>query len=493
MGAMEWFFFPRLRSETQPGLVKLMIVGLICFLSLGLVPGLSWGSEAGEIFLARGTKFYLDGKYLEAKDQFTQGVKTDSENAELWVALGTANLALKDYQAAREAFSKGVTLDPQVPRGKMYLGVTYYLLGNLRDAERLLQEAKAQTPNDALVHYYLGLVASRDQRFEYALQELEIGMSLEPGYGPGFKSAIQAVKRPVAEKRPYGISFATGVEYDDNVKVLPDNISAAGLQRFAGPYKGHKADMRTPLILRAFWEPLRTPNSALGIRYYAYGGLNYYLDNFNVAEQFGELYYRYQLNRLSITPYYIFDYTWVGGEPWSMFNNVGMRLTLQETSNLSGDLVYMFKAQDYKWLRSRNLPEQINRSGYVNQIGMFQTFSGSRGAVRAGFYWEREVADGANWTQNVYHFPLEVYLSLPWQISAYGFFEYAYGAYSNQDYIYLKRRRDNLFTIIFQVRRPITSWASVIAMFTHSNNDGCNISDYRYHRNIYSLLLNVYY
>lgn len=492
MASREGLFYPRLRNETQPGLVKLMIVGLICFLSLSLVPGLSWGSEAGEIFLARGTKFYLAGKYLEAKDQFAQGVKTDPENAELWVALGTANLSLKDYPAAREALSQGVTFDPEVPRGKMYLGVTYYLLNNLREAERLLREAKAQNPNDALAHYYLGLVASREQRSEYALQELEIGMSLEPGYGPGFQSAVQAAKRP-DRGRPYGISFATGLEYDDNVKVLPDNISATGLQNFAGPYKGHKADWRTPFILRAFWEPLRTANSALGIRYYSYTGLNYYLDNFNVVEQFGELYYKYQLNRLSITPYYIFDYTWVGGQPWAMFNNVGMRLTLQETPNLTGDLVYMFKAQDYKWLRSYNLPEQINRSGYANQIGFFQTFSWSKGAVRAGFYWEREVADGTNWTQNVYHFPIEANLSLPWQLNAYGFFEYAYGAYSNQDFIFQKRRRDNLVTIIAQLRRPITSWASLIAMYTHTNNDGCNIPDYRYHRNIYSLLLNLYY
>lgn len=477
----------------QPGLVKLMAFALVCCLGLGLVSGLAWGNEAGEVFLARGTKFYLDRKYVEAKEQFAQGVKADDKNAELWVALGTAHLALKDYQAAREAFSKGIALDPEVPRGKMYLGVTYYLQSNFQEAERLLQEAKAQNPNDALAHYYLGLVAARDQRSDYALQELEVAMSLEPGYGPGFKSAIQAAQEPEKRGRPYGISFATGVEYDDNVKVLPNNISAVGMQGFYGPYKGHKADMRTPLILRGFWEPLRTPNSALGVRYYAYGGLNYYLDNFNVAEQFGELYYKYKVNRLSITPYYIFDYTWVGGQPWSMFNNAGLRLTLQETPNLSGDLVYMFKAQDYKWLRSRGLPDQINRSGYVNQIGFFQTFSWSKGAVRAGFYWEREVTEGINWTQNVYHFPLEVSLALPWQLSAYGYFEYAYGDYSNRDYIYNQRRRDNLFTIICQLRRPITSWASVIAMYTHSNNDGCNIPDYRYHRNIYSLLLNVYY
>jgi len=82
---------------------------------------------------------------------------------------------------------------------------------------------------------------------------------------------------------------------------------------------------------------------------------------------------------------------------------------------------------------------------------------------------------------------------LPWQIGAYAYFEYAYGAYSNEDSIYQKLRRDNLFTVIAQLRRPITSWATAVAMYTHANNDGCNISDYRYHRNIYSLLLQFHY
>jgi len=474
----------RVRPSLMACLTLLVIMG---------ITGPGWANEPGEIFLARGTKLSLDGKYSEARDQFTQGVKVDPENAELWVALGTASLSLKDYPAAKEALTKAVALNPEVPRGKMYLGVTYYYLNNFGEAERLLKEANAQTPNDGFVHYYLGLVASRQQRSKAALQELEIGMSLEPRYSERFRSAIQAPQVSETDKLPYGISFTTGLEYDDNVKVLPNNISALGQAGFYGPYKGHKADWRTPLIVRAFYEPVQTPTTTVGVRYYSYAGLNYFLDNFNNYEQLGELYLKYQVNRLTINPFYIFDYTWVGGQPWSMFNNVGMRLTLQETSFLTGDLVYMFKAQDYKWLEQGSLPWQIRRGGYVNQVGFFQTFRWERGTVRAGFYWEREITNGPQWTQNIYHFPIEVYLNLPWQIGAYAYFEYAYGAYSNMDYIYLKNRRDNLFTVIAQLRRPITSWATAIAMYTHTNNDGCNISDYRYHRNIYSLLLQFHY
>jgi len=457
------------------------------------IPDAGLANEPGEIFLARGTKLYLDGKYIEAKEQFAQGIKVDPENAEIWAALGSTNLSLKDYPAAKEALTQAIALNPEVSRGKMYLGVTCYFQGNLAEAKRLLQEAKAQNPNDAMVHYYLGLLASRGQRPQEALQELEIGISLDPTHSPGFRSAIQAAQAPMAAERPYGISLTSGIEYDDNVKVLPDKISAIGQTGFYGPYKGHKADWRTPIIVRAYYEPLRTPTTTVGVRYYSYVGLNYYLDNFNNYEQYGELYLKYQFNRLTINPFYIFDYTWVGGQPWAMFNDVGMRLTLQETSWLTGDLVYMFKAQDFKWLRNGDLPWQNHRDGYVNQIGFFQTLRWNRGSVRTGFYFERELSSGPNWTQNIYHFPIEGTLNLPWQIGAYAYFEYAYGAYSNEDFIFQKHRRDNLFTVVAQLRRPITSWATAVAMYTHANNDGCNISDYRYHRNIYSLLLQFNY
>ena len=470
--------------------------GLIACLTLSVMMGITdrgWANEEGEIFLARGTNLYLNGKFIEAKEQYVQGVKVDSNNAEIWAALGSTNLTLKDYAAAKEALTKAVALNPEVPRGKMFLGVTCYFQGNLVEAKRLLLEAKAQNPKDAMAHYYLALLASQSQRPQEALQELEIGMSLDPSHSPGFRSAIQAAQAPMAAARPYGIALTSGIEYDDNVKVLPNNVSSTGQASFAGQYRGHKADMRTPIIVRAYYEPLRTPTTTVGVRYYSYVGLNYYLDNFNNYEQYGELYLKYQFGRLTINPFYIFDYTWVGGQPWAMFNDVGMRLTLQETSWLTGDLVYMFKAQDYKWLQNGSLPWQTHRDGSVNQLGIFQTARWKKGSIRAGFYWEREITNGPNWTQNIYHFPIEATLDLPWQIGAYGYFEYAYGAYSNQDYLYQKLRRDNLFTVIAQLRRPITSWATAVVMYTHANNDGCNISDYRYHRNIYSLLLQLNY
>jgi tetratricopeptide (TPR) repeat protein len=471
------------------------------FLLVGLlIAGVASASEESEVLLARGNKLYLDGKYAQAKDQLVQAARLDPDNPEILSLLGTTDLALKDYQGAKATFTKTVALAPNYPRAKLYLGVANYFLGNYPEAARLIKEAQAQDPKDGLAHYYLGLVEAYQGRPKDALTELETGMNLAPQFGLGFKGYLEAVKSTYRETRPFYISFATGAEYDTNVKVLPDNTTVTGFSAHrtmrTGQYKGHKADWRTPLILSANYEPLRTDQWTAGIRYYSYAGLNYYLSDFNVVDQLAELYVKYQINRLTINPFYSFDYTWLGGQPWSLFNSVGMRFTLAETANLAGDLIYMYQNRDFKYFGSQtsNAPggNAYDRTGTLNQVGLFQTLSGQPGSVRLGFIWERELTDGINFTANRYRTTVEGYLNLPWRILAYSYFEWAKTLCSNRDSAANRYRDEDYFQLIFQLRRPVTSWMNVIVGYNHISNPS-NIQDYQYNRDIYQLLAMFYY
>ncbi|MCK9374824.1 MAG: tetratricopeptide repeat protein [Syntrophobacterales bacterium] len=488
------------KSVRPGGKLRIVLLVICAYLLGGLIfSGLAFASEESELYLARGDKLYLDGKYAEARDQLAKAAELDPNNPEIWSLLGTTDLALKDYQAAKEAFTKTVALDPDYPRGKLYLGVANYFLGNYAEAEPLLKEAKAQAPNDGLAHYYLGLANAAMGHHKDALTNLESGMNLSPQFALGFKGYQEAVKSTKPEIRPYSFALTTGFEYDDNVKVLPDNTTVSGRSpngMSLGQYKGHKADWRTPVILNANYEPLRTDQWTAGVRYYGYTGLNYRLSAFNIVDQFGELYVKYQLNRLTINPFYSFDYTWQGGVPFSMFNSVGMRFTLAETANLTGDLVYLYQNRDFKYFGSQtsNAPgsNAFNRTGYMNQVGLFQTLAGRLGSLRLGLFWQRELTDGINWTANWYRATIEGYLNLPWKILAYSYFEYARTVCSNRDSVAGIFRRDNYYQAIFQLRRPVTSWMNVIAGYNHISNPS-NIQDYQYDRNIYQVLVMFYY
>jgi tetratricopeptide (TPR) repeat protein len=470
-----------------------LLVGMYLLGGL-LISGLACASEESELFLARGNKLYLEGKYAEAKTNLAKAADLDANNPEILALLGTTDLALKDYQGAKEAFTQTVALAPNYPRAQLYLGVSNYFLGNYTEAERLIKEAQALAPDDGLTHYYLGLVNANQGRRQDALTNLESGMNLSPQFALGFKGYQEAVRSTRPEVRPFSIALTSGIEYDDNVKVLPNNTTVVGRAPGGGglaQYKGHKADWRTPIILNANYEPLHTDQWTAGIRYYSYYGLNYYLSAFNVVDQFGELYVKYQIDRLTINPFYSFDYTWLGGAPFSMFNSLGMRFTLKETANLTGDLVYLYQFRDFKYFGSQTSNDPngnaYNRNGYTNQVGLFQTLAGKPGSIRAGFTWQREVTSGINWTANWYRASLEGYLNLPWKILAYSYFEYAKTLASNRDSVAGIYRNDNYYQIIFQLRRPVTSWMSVIAGFNHISNPS-NIQDYQYNRNIYQLL-----
>ena len=207
-----------------------LLVGMYLLGGL-LISGLACASEESELFLARGNKLYLEGKYSEAHDQLTQATDLDPNNPEILSLLGTTDLTLQDYQGAKEAFTKTVDLAPNFPRAKLYLGVCNYFLGNYTEAERLIKEAQVLAPDDGLAHYYHGLVNANQGRRGDALTELETGMNLSPQFALGFKGYQEAVKSARPETRPFSIALTTGIEYDDNVKVLPDKTTVSGFNK----------------------------------------------------------------------------------------------------------------------------------------------------------------------------------------------------------------------------------------------------------------------
>lgn len=468
----------------------ILIIGAFLLGTL-LLPHSGWClSEEGEILLARGNYLYLHGKYAEARVDLQRAADMDPQDPEVRSLLGLVHLQLKEYSRARDDFEVVVKEESaDVPRGKLYLGVSYYFLGNYQEAERWMRQAQTLAPNDPLVHYYLGLLAAQGNRPQEAVTEMKLGDTLGPQYQQDFMRYRNAIGTGEGARKFY-VSFTSGIEYDDNVKVLPDNslINPRGSHQ----YPGHKADWRNPLILNAGYEPLNRDNWAAGIRYYGYAGLNWHLTEFNFVDQLAEVYVRYRWKALTIEPFYAFEYTWMGGQPYAMVQDAGMRLTLQETERLTGDLIYMFQYRDDKAFKLNQSIAAYSQTGPVNQVGFFQTLKYNQGSARAGFIWEHHDTDGINYAGNRYRFPVELTYPLFWKISGYLFFEYNHFAAINRDSVAHKYRADDFYQVIAQLRRPVTSWMNVILSYNHISNPS-NVVDYQYNRNIYSLLAQVYY
>ena len=229
----------------------------------------------------------------------------DPTNPEIRMLLGVTYFASKDHTQAEVEFNEAVRLDPNVPRGKFYLGANDFYLGKYSEAERWLKEARAQNPQDALVPYYLSLVSSHQNRPEEAKAQLNSASLIAPEYlGPFqiYEQGLAGAGRYAPDKE-FNLGFYTGIEYDDNFKILPDQVTLP----YYGPYPGGKGSWRVPIVLEANYRPFRQDNWEAGLDYFFYSGNNFTIDNFNFLDNRADIYLKYTNGPFVVRPWYGVD------------------------------------------------------------------------------------------------------------------------------------------------------------------------------------------
>lgn len=470
--------FPVIRSLFR------FVVGL-SIVCLWVTGGMA--SEEAELLLAKGNKLYLDGDYLAAQRELRQAATLDPANPEIRVLLGLSYFVTQAYHEAETEFAEAVRLDPTVPRGKLYLGVTNFFLGKLTEAERWLKEAQSLNPRDPLVLYYLSLISSRQQMPAQAHKFFQEAVALGPQYQRPFQDYAQRLAKAerYSPQKPFYVGFYSGIEYDDNFKILPDQVNLP----YGGPYRGSKGSWRVPIILEAGYRPILQDQWEAGIDYSFYSGNNFTIDNFNFLVNRADIFVKYNHGPFSVRPWYGIDVALKALERYSFCNSAGLVGSWQQNEFLNLDLTYRFQNRSFRYLTAPD----YNRSGFINEIGLFQTiYFGNQAAWRLGGLFARELTDGVNWDNKSFSFLTDASINLPYQLNFWAFFQYSRYNFDNTDTFAGVRQHQNYYQVNVQLRRPITSFLDIIAGYTHVSQRS-NIVDFTYDRNIYQLLLYARY
>jgi tetratricopeptide (TPR) repeat protein len=476
----------------MPEKMKLMQQRGVCLGLLGILLVVFWvggafASQESEILLARGNKYYLDGNYVQAQNELRQAAALDPSNPEIRMLLGVTYFASKDYPQAEVEFSEATRIDPNVPRGKFYLGATSFNLGKYSEAERLLKEAQAQNPQDALVPYYLSLVSSHQNRPEEARTQFNNAATLAPEFMGPFQIYEQGLPRAGrdGQDKAFNISFYTGMEYDDNFKILPYQITLP----YGGSYPGGKGTWRVPIVLETNIRPFRKDNWEAGLDYFFYSGNNFTIDNFNFLTNRADIYVKYTNGPFTVRPWYGVDFALKALERYSFFNNAGLASSWQWNSLTTTDLIYRFQDRSFRYPTA----PAYDRTGYVNEVGIFQTFYfGNQAAWRLGGTFARELTQGSNWDNKNFSFITDTSINLPYSVNLWGYFQYGRYNFDNVDTFANVRQHQNYYQVSVQLRRPLTNYLDIVAGYTHVSQRS-NIVDFTYDRNLYQLLLNARY
>jgi len=133
-----------------------------------------------------GTVFYLQGKKEEAIGQWRLAVSFDSNNTKARNNLSEfsnkTNEAAEAGEDDKYLIDRGISLSEQ---------------GRLVEAIRVLKKAESVKPDNALIHYNIGLVYGKTGDFVNAQKHLERFLEIEPKrpQAPKIKELIKKIKR----------------------------------------------------------------------------------------------------------------------------------------------------------------------------------------------------------------------------------------------------------------------------------------------------------
>ena len=187
--------------------------------------------ELSKRALTKGIDLYMDKKYKEAANQFQRAVglspqgqyATDASNY-----LANAYLKLGKTEKAIDTYQQSMTIDPFNDETHVTLGNLFYSLGRNKEAEAAYKEAIKINPS-ATNHYSLGQAFLAMEQYTSAEREFNTVKRLAPEHGSGdfgiglvhsreqrYEDAIQSFKEAVRKKDDLYDAYAEmGYAYAD--------------------------------------------------------------------------------------------------------------------------------------------------------------------------------------------------------------------------------------------------------------------------------------
>lgn len=426
---------------------------IVLLLSLILLQSSShraWASLEAEVLYARGSSEYLAGKYEEARSTLAQAAILEPQHSDIRLALGLCHLALQQYQEAYRSFRIALFLNPLIKGGQLYLGISLYHLERYQEAQAALLKAREQDPEEGLTHYYFGLVEMQLAHPQQSLQALRKGYRLSPEYAAHFKPYENLLLTPTDVRiKKLRQEFMVGFNYDSNVENHTDPY-------YLSP--GRKAPKHTDWAFvfgsRTEYYPVLRNKFNLGFRLDGYYNKHLYLESWDFLNLRGEAFLNWQAGPILVKPFSGIDRTLYGSDSsYSTFYVYGLTMNWPETDFLRGELTY--RARDKQFHYERGF--EYFQAGWDHQIHLSQgLFLPPWGIVRAGLFYNRDLAKGVFWASKTYGVTLDGVVFFPWEVTGWLNFEYGYNPFDNVDKYWEKRHRDHIYRLQLLVKKPIT-------------------------------------
>lgn len=493
-------------------------LSLITLITCIFIQSLVFAQDAQYQPLISGMEHYKSGKYKEALEDFQKAIVIFPDDPDIPFYMGLTYLQLNEPETAIEHFKKTLEKDPEYTDAHFQLGVVLIQKKAYQDSIAHLEKVYKKEPAREDLGYFLGFAYYQTEQYKKALSYLEKAKTKDKTieslilYYTGLakqqlgktKEAAAAYKKiiitdptsPLAEpsqrliealtveerlKKRFSIDLTTKLQYDDNLILVP-TTNVFNLRN-----KERKSTIEL-FYLRGEYAFIRKPDFALAASYGFYQTITNKMRDMDVQDHIlsldlskrgslGSMPYDFKIN-------YAYDY--LLSDYYYLLQRHTIRpvfILMENKTNLSV-FQYAFQVKEFK---EKPLFPEDNRDAINHEAGFihFLRFNDAKHHIKAGYFYDREFTEGANWKYSGNKFITGFQYTFPKDIRLTADYEYKMVRYKNNNIYFDKKREDTERSLNTVVSKDIGKGWSVSLEYMRRRNSS-NIDLYDYRKNLYS-------
>jgi len=477
--------------------------------------------EKGLVYYDLGVFAFGEGDYVSAENNLKIALELDPDNPFYNHWLGKTYLEMHQYAQALPYLEKAWKIRPEIRGLKFDIAYLKFKTGDYAAASELFGQTAEAEPENVLAHYYGGICLYRMAEYGKAAdllvrsaqmsptvranalyhagicyqqtgdirqsQEMFEQVKKDPEAGILYNSAMEQLdllRQQDRHFRPYRVYFQTGLLYDDNVQIEPDDTDLfTDMEQFADD----AADWAFLTDFSGNYDIISGRDHKIGIGFSQYNTWHSDLDEYDLSGTTGHLYSVYSLNPFSFRLSYRPGYYFAGSDSYLRQHCIEPEAVWQMHQNAAARISYRYKDKTYF--------ESEDRSGHANEIfgDVIWSFFNGKASFFGGIGYEDYSASGEDQYYARWKSRAGGTLALPGDLSLGFSGEYQSKTYDSPDSFFRVEREDDRYILSLSLSRKLWhEWLGIMGEYTYMKNDS-NISVYEYTRNISTLSLTLSY
>ena len=501
-----------------------------------------------DVYVAQAILDFDEHRYEDALRNLQEALRREPDHVEALYYAGVVNMALRRPKEAIGYLRRAEQRSPADPSIALQLGLAYFAQQQYDEAEPILESLFRRDPTIDGLGYYVGFIRYRKKDYRGALAafragrtsdpqlqqltrfytglalgvlglpaqasaEVEQALRLAPGSAlTGPAERLRDTMRAAAEQgRRFSAEVRLGFFYDDNVIVRPGPSPTE--QPLVSRLRDKRHDSVGELFgaqLNYLWWQTEMWESSVG--YSFFGTYNNELPSFNITDHLvnGALTWKTSLAGMPVQTglQYGWDMLYLDDTEFLRRNTATLTALVVESDRHLTQAFFRYQNKEFFEDNPRPDPDEFrDADNYMLGALHLLRFAQDAHLIKGGYQYDREDAQGRNYSYHGHRLLLGGQYTLPWYgIRLYYDFDVHFRDYDHRNSLLPtfapghRRRADEEYNNTVRAELPFagpTLWGNTTRMTLSASYQNTvansNIEVFQYTRNVYSLTLSWTY